>query len=228
LRDACLDQVVNEYVFYVKLVEEINRKNLEDHEKRKAQWRIDRANYLERKASYEKKKLEHDEMFEQMLDMGDDVNAADDDDDDEERPTKKALQEPDLVSDVFPEFEPLVEVLNQMLDEDRVKTVEDLDIDYVPFDMAALTIPDDYYWERLSNQRWDVRRIFFLLIFNYSLKLLNYSTFSTLMTTARNGDVCILRGVYGKQLKAFTRLMVTWKSFRNLWILLEQKLLRLD
>lgn len=213
------------------MVEELNKQKLEAYEKRKAQWQIDRANYLERKVSYERRKLEHEEYLANRLLMGDDPNDADDDDvDDEDRPiVKKGLQEPEYIPDVFPEFVPIGEVLNQMWDEDRIQTIEDLDIDYVPFEIAVLTIPDDYYWERASNEKWDVRVIKLIFMYIFKLIILLYSsTFWMLMIMGKNGGVYILKGPFGKHLKVFIPLMEIWKIYSSWWILLHQKSLKLS
>jgi len=34
--------------------------------------------------------------------------------------------------------------------------VEDIELDLVPFPLAVKIIPDEYYWERQSRERWQV------------------------------------------------------------------------
>lgn len=163
LAETCLDKVVDEYVFYVKLVEELNKQKTGDNDAKKEQWEKDLANYIERKASYEQKKLE----AEARLSIGDDPNYVDDDDDDDdEDPNKPAGAgalakfkggEPIEVPDTFPDFAPIKNVLDQMWDDDRMQAIEDLDLDYVPFEISFQTIPDEHYWERACTEKWDVR-----------------------------------------------------------------------
>jgi hypothetical protein len=164
LSQLCLDLVLEDYVFYVKLVEELNRQKLEDYEKSRDKWIVDVAEYTQRKTSYERK------MFEQQYsaiyggdiidpDKDDDDDAFDDTQDDDGKLTKKVYKEPTKVPSQFSEFEPIKGVLDQMWDEDRVKAAEDLEFEYIPFEMSVATIPDEHYWERAAGERWPVRKI---------------------------------------------------------------------
>jgi len=178
LNDLCLTKVIDDYVFYTKFVEELNKKKLEEYEKDQEQWKEDFAEFLKRKASYDRKVRFQELSIYRPGASPDDADKDDDDDNDDDdqvvideqtNKPKRVFKEPTEVPSEFPPFEPIKDVLDQMWDEDRIRAVEELDFEYVPFEMSVAKIPDDHYWELAALERWPVSAVFYLQS-NYSIR----------------------------------------------------------
>ena len=101
-------------------------------------------------------------QLEDMMNAESNSSSDNSDDNSDEFRRLKNLTEPPYVPEEFSIFVPLPTVLDQLDDTDRIHVIEELDFETIPLDLAITTIPDEYYWERVCEDRWPVSLHFLL------------------------------------------------------------------
>ncbi|CAG7837083.1 unnamed protein product [Allacma fusca] len=158
LAEMCLSLVIEDYPFYVRLIDETNNEGQKKYEAGLAQWQENVVNFKKRRQSFERKMLALE--FKKGR-RGRSMSGVDDDDDDDDNDdtSAKVILAPEEVPDSFEDFLPRKPVLDQLNDTDRIEVIEELDVKKIPLPIAIstipdATIPDAYYWERAALDKW--------------------------------------------------------------------------
>lgn len=117
LAQQCLDLVQDEFLFYHHLLEYFNNKKLEEYEFRRDNWEKSLAEYVEKRALYEKRLIAYQSRLDGYGDTGDFDDLLDDTVDDTEQPTVDANGrplEPEKIDDEFAQYEPIPSILDTL------------------------------------------------------------------------------------------------------------------
>lgn len=114
LAQTCLGIVLEEFMFFHKLIDYFNDNKLAEYEEQKALWDADFAKYMERRAKYEQKVAE----YEHKLAEGEGIDYDDQDDPDDPDTIKVDANgrpiEPEKMDEEFPEYEPIPFILDHL------------------------------------------------------------------------------------------------------------------
>ncbi len=114
LAEQCRNIVLDEFIFFHKLVEYFNDQKLGNYDQQKGNWEKNLAEYLERRALYEQKLADYESRLAQYGD-GNDYDDYDDEDPTSIKVDAKGRPiEPDKIDDEFEEYEPVPSVLEQL------------------------------------------------------------------------------------------------------------------
>lgn len=114
LAEQCRNLVLDEFIFFHKLVEYFNDQKLGSYDQQKGTWEKNLAEYLERRALYEQKLADYETRLAQYGD-GNDYDDYDDEDPSGIKVDAKGRPiEPDKIEDEFQEYEPVPSVLDQL------------------------------------------------------------------------------------------------------------------